>query len=570
MEYIDRIFYRKINPSDFKKLYDIDKPTTGGGQTYLEAAGISDDKLVDFLSLAEKKEDPADPRFIYTFKAYVLGLTPAQCKEIEFAPRHNRANYKISRQNMANKHPAWDNTVNGFPVPNVDPVTGKYTSVGNFVGIIDNLSILIFRTTYHKYYASFVDSPTIPAGWPTGIGLEDIFRGDRRGVINFDRYRVQFVDNKANPFGPFYKIPLEYSTGIAPGKARNRIVFGAPGTGKSYLLNKEKKALISADEDFERVTFHADYSYSQFVGTYKPVTSASGEICYKFVPGPFMRLLLKAYRNLFIAYDATNHNFDLTKVKPYLLIVEEINRAHTAAVFGDVFQLLDRDDTGVSEYEIQPSEEIREFLCDNLGGNKEDYESIKIPDNMFIWATMNSADQGVFPMDTAFKRRWHFQYIGIDDGEFHIDIDPTSGKKTATENQGGTFQVAGVNIEWNVLRRAINARLSNASFRIHEDKLMGPFFIKTMDSARHQILSDDQFIDLFCNKVIMYLYEDAAKTRRQELFKGCKDKDKINRFSYICNEFRSKGIKIFGDDFLTSEYAEQKAERDAAKDEAEK
>ena len=570
MEYIDRIFYRKINPSDFKKLYDIDKPLTGGGQTYLEAAGISDEKLVDFLSLAEKKEDPTDPRFIYTFKAYVLGLAPAQCKEIEFAPRHNRANYKISRQNLANKHPAWDDKVNGFPVPNVDPVTKKYTSVGNFVGIIDNLSILIFRTTYCKYYASFVDSPTIPAGWPTGIGLEDIFRGDRRGVIIFDRYRVQFVDNKANPFGPFYKIPLEYSTGIAPGKARNRIVFGAPGTGKSYLLNKEKKALISADEDFERVTFHADYSYSQFVGTYKPVTSTSGEICYKFVPGPFMRLLLKAYRNLFIAYDATYHNFDLTKVKPYLLIVEEINRAHTAAVFGDVFQLLDRDDTGVSEYEIQPSEEIREFLCDNLGGNKEDYESIKIPDNMFIWATMNSADQGVFPMDTAFKRRWHFQYIGIDDGEFHIDIDPTSGKKTATENQGGTFQVAGVNIEWNVLRRAINARLSNASFRIHEDKLMGPFFIKTMDSARHQILNDDQFIDLFCNKVIMYLYEDAAKTRRQELFKGCKDKDKINRFSYVCNEFRSKGIKIFGDDFLTSEYAEQKAERDAAKDEAEK
>ena len=91
-----------------------------------------------------------------------------------------------------------------------------------------------------------------------------------------------------------------------------------------------------------------------------------------------------------------------------------------AAVFGDVFQLLDRDDDGVSEYEIQASEDIRKYLAKELGGSPDSYKRIRIPNNMFIWATMNSADQGVFPMDTAFKRRWNFEYLGIDENEEKI------------------------------------------------------------------------------------------------------------------------------------------------------
>lgn len=95
MELIDRIFYRKINPSDFKKLYDIDKPATGGGQTYLEAAGITDEKMVDFLSIAERIDSPSDPRFTYTIKAYTLGNPGQPAVDLEFAPRNGRANYKI-------------------------------------------------------------------------------------------------------------------------------------------------------------------------------------------------------------------------------------------------------------------------------------------------------------------------------------------------------------------------------------------------------------------------------------------------------------------------------------------
>lgn len=570
MEKIDRIFYRKINPSDFKKLYDIDRPATGGGQTYLEAAGISNESLVDFLSIAEKNDSPNDQRYTYTAKTYTLGNI-GLFRDLEFAPRTNRANYKISRQTLRHKHPAWSPGNNGFPVPNTDPITGAYTSVGNFVGIIDDLVILIIRTTYCRYYASFINTSTMPAGWPTGIGLESLFTGNRRGIINFDRYRVEFINNFSNPFGTVVKIPLEYNTGLIPqNKANyNHIVFGAPGTGKSYSLNEDRKSMSILDSDFERVTFHADYSYAQFVGTYKPVTVSTGDISYKFVPGPFMRILKKAYANIIDAYDITSGQIDTTKIKPYLLLIEEINRAHTAAVFGEVFQLLDRNDDGVSEYEIQPSEEIKEYLCENLGGTPNEYTSIKLPNNMFIWSTMNSADQGVFPMDTAFKRRWDFKYIGVDEEEFYVEENPNSGQKTARENQGGEFTIAGGTIEWNVLRRAINAKLSNAILRVHEDKLMGPFFLKTMNSDGNVIINDDEFINLFCNKVLMYLFEDAAKTKRAQLFSGCQDTDKLNRYSYICKEFRDRGVAIFGTDFLTKEYSEQLSERDQAKEEAE-
>ena len=323
------------------------------------------------------------------------------------------------------------------------------------------------------------------------------------------------------------------------------------------------------DSDFERVTFHADYSYAQFVGTYKPVTESTGDISYKFVPGPFMRILKKAYANIIDAYDITSNQIDTSKIKPYLLLIEEINRAHTAAVFGEVFQLLDRNDDGVSEYEIQPSEEIKEYLCKNLGGIPDDYASIKLPNNMYIWSTMNSADQGVFPMDTAFKRRWDFKYIGVDEEEFYVEENPISGQKTARENQGGEFTIAGGRIEWNVLRRAINAKLSNAILKVHEDKLMGPFFLKTMNSNGNVIINDDEFINLFCNKVLMYLFEDAAKTKRAQLFSGCQDKDKLNRYSYICKEFKDNGVAIFGTDFLTREYSEQLSERNQAKQDAE-
>ena len=327
---------------------------------------------------------------------------------------------------------------------------------------------------------------------------------------------------------------LIFNTSLTTKYERNRIVFGAPGTGKSHKLKEDCEEMMNnSNGSFERVTFHPEYSYSQFVGTYKPVMGDDGEtIKYSYVPGPFMRMYVEALKS------GRTEN-----PQPHLLLIEEINRAKVAAVFGDVFQLLDRDDDGVSEYEIQASEDIRKYLAKELGGSPENYKRIRIPNNMFIWATMNSADQGVFPMDTAFKRRWNFEYLGIDENEEKI--------------KGiGKIMLAGTDepIEWNRLRKAINAKMSSSDFKINEDKLMGPFFLskKVVASDENRMIIDkDEFIKAFKSKVIMYLYEDAVKQGKHRFFEGCPD---TGKYSAVCDAFDTMGIAIFGPTFRETFY----------------
>ena len=318
-----------------------------------------------------------------------------------------------------------------------------------------------------------------------------------------------------------------HKTGYQSEYSRNRILFGAPGTGKSFTLNKEKDKLLAEGGEYERVTFHPDYSYANFVGTYKPVPCKDDQghdaITYSYVPGPFMRTYVKALLN-----SRTD------SPKPYLLVIEEINRANVAAVFGDVFQLLDRDDDEVSEYAIQASEDIKKYLAEKLGGAPEEYAEIRIPDNMFIWASMNSADQGVFPMDTAFKRRWDFTYLGIDDSE-----DGIQGKTVVLGE--GQFKRT---VEWNKLRKAINDEL--LTYKVNEDKLMGPYFISKKNLPEGTEIDVETFTRIFKNKVIMYLFDDAAKQKRLTLFGGCDEKSK-SQYSKICSEFDKKGVCIFCD-----------------------
>lgn len=333
-------------------------------------------------------------------------------------------------------------------------------------------------------------------------------------------------------------MPLVFNTEIETKYERNRIVFGAPGTGKSYELKEDCEDLLKdTNGSYERVTFHPDYSYSQFVGTYKPVMGADEKIRYAFVPGPFMRVYVEALKS------GRTEN-----PQPHLLLIEEINRAKVAAVFGDVFQLLDRDDDGVSEYEIQASEDIRKYLASQLKGDPDNYQKIRIPNNMFIWSTMNSADQGVFPMDTAFKRRWNFEYLGINENEEKI-----SGI--------GKIELAGSDepIEWNILRRAINAKMSSDQFKINEDKLMGPFFLskKVLASDENGMIADiDKFVAAFKSKVIMYLYEDAVKQGKHRFFDGCDN----SKYSSVCDAFDEIGMGIFGSNFKENFYDKQKDE----------
>ena len=326
----------------------------------------------------------------------------------------------------------------------------------------------------------------------------------------------------------------------------NRIIFGAPGTGKSYKLQKEQAELLGSNGYLERVTFHPEYTYASFVGTYKPVSkevedSETGdkrnEITYEYVPGPFMRTYANALKN---------------KDKYHLLLIEEINRANVAAVFGDVFQLLDRDENGCSQYAIRATEDMKKYLattlCDTSSDgdssdvNPEAYSTLAIPANMFIWATMNSADQGVYPMDTAFKRRWDFEYISIDENEDQLPV------KEFTVGSGANTQV----INWNDLRKAINGFLVNNS--INEDKLMGPFFI-----AKRVLEQGDNeaFKRVFKNKVLMYLFEDAARQKRSTIFAGCWNDYKT--YSGICRAFEEKGVMIFNES-ISNKFLNQRVE----------
>lgn len=330
---------------------------------------------------------------------------------------------------------------------------------------------------------------------------------------------------------------VNFYSGIKCKYPRNRIVFGAPGTGKSFRLKDDCRALLAnTTGGYERVTFHPDYTFSQFVGAYKPVTDDEGNIRYDFVPGPFMRVYVKAIKS-----GRTDNP------QPFILVVEEINRAKVAAVFGDVFQLLDRDALGVSEYEIEVAEDIKKYLAAELGGDPDNYCQIRIPDNMFIWASMNSADQGVFPMDTAFKRRWSFEYLGINENESKIRGSIMLGEDD--------IQV----VEWNILRKAINEKLAS-EYRVNEDKLMGPFFlpktiITTVSDTDDTIADTDLFLDTFKSKVIMYLYEDAAKQHKHKLFAGCPD---TTKYSAVCEAFDKIGMRIFGEDFEERYYNPQK------------
>lgn len=275
-------------------------------------------------------------------------------------------------------------------------------------------------------------------------------------------------------------------------KPRNLIVFGAPGTGKSYFLNDQIKDF----KKIERVTFYPSYSYSQFVGCYKPVMNGEN-ISYSFVPGPFLRTYVDAVNN---------------PSKNYLLIIEEINRADAASVLGDVFQLLDRDKDGNSIYSISASEDIKKYLEEEKIRSEPD--KLSIPSNMYIWATMNSADQGVFPMDTAFKRRWDFLYFDLDGKP----IEDNANCPVKKDN-------------WEDIRKAINNWLCEK--KINEDKHLGKYFL---DAGVN--VEEKDFRDAFKNKVLMYLYEDAARAFRSELFEN-------NSFSAILRDFNTIGTGIF-------------------------
>lgn len=254
---------------------------------------------------------------------------------------------------------------------------------------------------------------------------------------------------------------------------RQVIYFGAPGTGKSHavnnIVNKE------APKRNIRTTFHPDTDYSSFVGCYKP-TMKDGNIEYSFTPQAFINAYVGAWSDL---------------SKPFYLVIEEINRGNCAQIFGDIFQLLDRNENGESSYGIRPDTDVQKYIAEKLGLFSNIPEEIrygaemKLPQNLFILATMNTSDQSLFPIDSAFKRRWDWHYTAIKPNKTMHAID-----------------VDGVRYDWSSFIKKVNAKIYDLTKS--EDKQLGYWFIKPDRNG-------DIDWRLFASKAIFYIWNDVIK-----------------------------------------------------------
>lgn len=265
------------------------------------------------------------------------------------------------------------------------------------------------------------------------------------------------------------KLPEDTKT-LSP--MRNVILYGVPGSGKSFKINEEHLQ----DGDFvERVVFHPEYMYANFIGQILPIAD-NDTVNYRFIPGPFTGILQRAIMN---------------PQQRHVLIIEEINRGNAAAIFGDVFQLLDRDEFGTSRYGIH-NRDIGEFIHANPEAE------IKIPPNLALLATMNTSDQNVFTLDTAFQRRWSMEIVPND----------------LTKVPWAQTPISGTPVTWRTFVNEINRLIiaSSDSFASSEDKRLGAFFV-----SEQELLAEEA--QVFAEKVLKYLWDDAFKFSRGQIFR---------------------------------------------------
>lgn len=274
----------------------------------------------------------------------------------------------------------------------------------------------------------------------------------------------------------------------------NILLYGVPGCGKSYTID----TFYCRDADgMERVVFHPDYTYADFVGQIMP-RSKGKRIEYEFIPGPFTNILRAAYMN---------------PEKKYALIIEELNRGNAPAIFGDIFQLLDRTDSGGSRYAITNTD-IAKIVY--RGTTLQGTSKILIPSNLCVYATMNTSDQNVFTLDTAFQRRWRMRIV---------ENDVKKAKTIANE------KILDSEVTWAVFNEAINAQIItlNVGMSSSEDKRLGAYFVALSDllykDPEKDGLSEQEKLEAedanhnFPEKVLKYLWDDAFKFTRDQVFK---------------------------------------------------
>lgn len=337
--------------------------------------------------------------------------------------------------------------------------------------------------------------------------------------LNYDEINKRDVlsEGQLNSF-------IDESNRLSVGK--NVLLYGVPGSGKSWTIQNE---YCNDDDLMERLVFHPDYTYSDFVGQILPNVSEEGMVSYNFTPGPFTKLMKKAYTN---------------PDKEYYLVIEEINRGNAPAIFGEIFQLLDRKtevkekgDDGytimTSEYGISNSDIAKEVYGDSE-------RKVRIPSNMSIIGTMNTSDQNVFTLDTAFQRRWSMRLI---ENKFKDDDSELANQK-----------ILDTSVTWQMFCESINNIILEKNVRMtsSEDKRLGTHFVFKNDlifDLREDDSTDEkEKIEArlnnrkFPEKVIKYLWDDAFKFSREEIF----DVSRYNSLELIIEKFtNSKANKRY-------------------------
>ena len=432
--------------------------------------------------------------------------------------------------------------VNIKPKYNMTPSIDRLNQILEGTSVSEEEKLFYFIFKYGNYIKNF--------------GGVSIFNSNTIYQSNKDRidaaYNVFIMLNKEN-----INIGFEYPDAITIlssylekhfDKPLQQIYYGAPGTGKSFTIDS-----LTDDDNSVRTTFHPDTDYASFVGAYKPtmkdmpLSAFVGKEVHRAQPqdghpGTEQRIVYKYVPQAFLkAYVAAWSKLDT----PYYLIIEEINRGNCAQIFGDLFQLLDRNNSGSSSYAINADEDIAKFLREDVNGfaslsqEQRDaiaaYELVKdngesraiggkildgtlllLPHNLHIWATMNTSDQSLFPIDSAFKRRWNWKYVPI-------DTNPLD--KRTQQHLNWKFEVAGNLYSWGKFLEFINPKIYDITES--SDKQMGYFFAKADPTTG--IISEEVFL----NKVLFYLWTDVFKDYEVsgEIFQNKKNNNKPFRFT---------------------------------------
>ena len=532
---VESLVFRKLTSNEFKAITNTINSVGGGSQTYIDfpKGCISDDEFKEFFDSDGKPNANG-----YEWEFYVNSLSLGQTHQKEIISARRSSSNSLREQNKENRIEIWKNEKSGFPSDSYDEKNNP-------------IIVYIIKSDNSEYWAGWFYRNHVNDTWPMTKGLSSMLWKDC-AYIKFDA-QIPFDVNDFT--WPFLKSDtLSIKTMNLKNKPLQQIYYGAPGTGKSYEIDKITKKYGAI-----RTTFHPDSDYSTFVGAYKPmmeevdvrivpVAVAEGikfdtnngtykekRITYKFVKQAFLKAYLSAWKK----YAEGDEN----GVDPQFLVIEEINRGNCAQIFGDLFQLLDRQDNGFSSYPIEADADLQREIAEafkaekdymltkelNLQGVVKDYvgnlaEDIKsgkillLPSNFYIWATMNTSDQSLFPIDSAFKRRWDWHYVKIADAKKNYIIK--CGDEVC---------------DWWIFVQDVNDKIAEETSS--DDKKLGYFFCKPQNEG------EPIGVERFVSKVLFYLWNDVFKDGDTTDFNVSDNSNKQPSFDAFYNDDNTINIE---------------------------